>query len=463
MTPLLRNSWWLLAIVPFAFLLYTVVQLNVPVPFLDEWELVPLLEKMYGGSLTLDDLWKLHNEHRLLFPKMIMLGLARLTDWDIRYEMATSVLLAVGIFLLLALQVKITARKLAAPELRWAIPLFSIIIFSISQYQNWFWGWQLQMFLSGFGVIGGIVLLANPPVTWFRFVGAALLGIVASYSFGNGGVFWLVGLFVLLVVTEPGKGRWFRLAVWLLLSGLTMGLYFYHYDRLGEHPPLVLLFSEPIQYFIYVFKYFGNICAQYPSSPTSINGGFSLIYGIGGLGILIWALGVLRRNKLIEFKTLVPFLAMSLYTIGSALVIGVGRVGLGTDQAVASRYCTVTAPFWASLVMVLLILLIKTKAQLMSSLAVQRRTAEWVLQLVTILLIVGSALAFNRAENMVRAQDVGRKRLLTIPIHPGAGVDYSSLRAIHPQPRLILERFPFLKEHRLSIFRDESTGTPPAP
>jgi hypothetical protein len=130
---------------------------------------------------------------------------------------------------------------------------------------------------------------------------------------------------------------------------------------------------------------------------------------------------------------------------------------------VASRYCTVTAPFWASLVMVLLILLIKTKAQLMSSLAVQRRTAEWVLQLVTILLIVGSALAFNRAENMVRAQDAGRKRLLTIPIHPGAGVDYSSLRAIHPQPRLILERFPFLKEHRLTIFRDESTGTPPAP
>jgi len=85
---------------------------------------------------------------------MIMLGLARLTDWDIRYEMATSILLATGIFLLLVRQVKITARKLAAPELRWAIPLFSVIVFSVSQYQNWLWGGQLQMFLSVFGVIG---------------------------------------------------------------------------------------------------------------------------------------------------------------------------------------------------------------------------------------------------------------------------------------------------------------------
>jgi len=44
----LRNSWWLLPIVPFAFLLYTVVRFNVPVPFMDEWDLVPLLQKMYA-------------------------------------------------------------------------------------------------------------------------------------------------------------------------------------------------------------------------------------------------------------------------------------------------------------------------------------------------------------------------------------------------------------------------------
>ncbi len=271
MTETRRNSW-LLALVPFGFLIYVVARYGVPVPFQDEWDLVPLLEKMWGGSLTLSDMWALHNEHRILFPQMIMLGLAWLTNWDLRYEMATSVLLAGGIFLFLAWQITITARKLARPELYWAIPLFSVIIFSIAQYQNWLWGWQLPIFLSVLGVIGGIVLLANPPFTWVRFFGAAILGVIASYSFGNGGVFWLIGLLILFVVTEPGRERWIRLGVWLVLSSLTMGLYFYQYERLEEHPPLILLFSEPIQYLVYIFKYLGNICAQYPVQDISTVG-----------------------------------------------------------------------------------------------------------------------------------------------------------------------------------------------
>jgi len=457
---LLRNSWWLWAILPVAFLFYTVLRFSVPVPFLDEWDLVPLLEKMYGGSLTFDDIWKLHNEHRLLFPQLIMLGLARLTDWDIRYEMATSILLAAGLFLLLVHQIKITARRLAVPELHWAIPLLAVIVFSISQYQNWLWGWQLQIFLSVFAVIGGIVLLANPPFTWLRFIGSTACGIVASYSFGNGGVFWLVGLFVLFAVSDPGKERSLRVGVWLLVSGLTMGLYFYQYERLEEHPPLTLLFSEPIQYLAYVFKYLGNSFVQYPTQEMSIIGGVAFICGLGGLAAIIWALVVLRRNKLVDYKTLSPFLAMSLYSVLSAMVIGIGRVGLGTDQAVASRYCTVTGPFWAALVMMLLILIAKTKAKSMARLAVQRTTAKWLLRVVTILLVVGSVLASNVAALMARAQGIGRQRLLTIPLQPTRGIDYRPLGALHPRPQIILERFPFLKEHRLTIFRDESSVAP---
>src|SRR6185295_10773946 len=100
---------------------------------------------------TLSDIWTLHNEHRLLFPQIIMLGLARLTSWDIRFELGTSVLLATAIFLLLSRQVLITAEKLQIPALRWAIPLIGVVVFSIGQYQNWLWGWQLQIFLSVFG------------------------------------------------------------------------------------------------------------------------------------------------------------------------------------------------------------------------------------------------------------------------------------------------------------------------
>ena len=471
MNPMGRNITWLLAIIPFAFLLVIIVKFGVPVPYLDAWDFVPLLQKMDAGNLTLSDIWTLHNEHRLLFPQIIMLGLARLTSWDIRFELGTSVLLATAIFLLLSRQVLVTAEKLQMPALRWAIPLIGVVVFSIGQYQNWLWGWQLQIFLSVFGVVAGIVLLGNPPFTWIRFFGAALLGVIASYSFGNGGVFWLVGFLILWITIRPGQERWIRLTVWLFLTGLTMGLYFYHYERLEEHPPLSLLFSHPLEYLVYIFKYLGNICAQY-SGRAGFDGGFALLYGFSGVVIMIWAVVMLRRKRPNDLETLIPFFGVSLYSIGSAFVVGIGRLGLGADQAVASRYCTVTAPFWASLVTILWILSIKPKSipKVRSARAAKGAgttgTVSWhhgaarlLVGVISLLLVLGSVLALNGVITMSRNQEVGRNRLVTLPIQPTAGVDYSQLGALHPRPKIIVERFPFLKEHRLTVFRDEPSDT----
>src|ERR1035438_4142148 len=175
----------ILALLPLAFLIWVVVQYAVVVPYLDQWELVPLLEKTYHGNLTFSDLWAQHNEHRLIFPQIIMLLLARLTRWNIHYELAVNIILALGIFTVFLHQVKITGRKLGLAGLPGAIPAVSLIVFSISQYQNWLWGWQLQMLLNLLAVVVGIVLLANDTFRWWKFAAAASLGIVATYSFAN--------------------------------------------------------------------------------------------------------------------------------------------------------------------------------------------------------------------------------------------------------------------------------------
>jgi len=74
-----RHGPLVLALVPLAFLLCVVARYAVPVPYWDQWEFVPLLEKTYHGQLTFHDLWAQHNEHRILFPRIIMLALAHLT------------------------------------------------------------------------------------------------------------------------------------------------------------------------------------------------------------------------------------------------------------------------------------------------------------------------------------------------------------------------------------------------
>jgi len=50
---------------------------GITIPYWDQWEFVPLLEKLHNHTLTLNDLWSQHNEHRILFPKILMLLLAR--------------------------------------------------------------------------------------------------------------------------------------------------------------------------------------------------------------------------------------------------------------------------------------------------------------------------------------------------------------------------------------------------
>ena len=105
-----RHIWKILALVPFAFLLFVVLTCAVMVPYWDQWDMVPLLEKTCHGELTFHDLWAQHNEHRIFFPKIIMLSLARLTGWSIGCELFTILLLAIGIFLLFLRQMRMTEK-----------------------------------------------------------------------------------------------------------------------------------------------------------------------------------------------------------------------------------------------------------------------------------------------------------------------------------------------------------------
>src|SRR5215208_7141850 len=87
-----------IACLPPLYLIIIILTNTVDVPFADQWALVPLLERSYRGTLSLHDLWAQHNEHRLLFPRLIMLALARLSAWNTHIEMLANVGLAAGIF-----------------------------------------------------------------------------------------------------------------------------------------------------------------------------------------------------------------------------------------------------------------------------------------------------------------------------------------------------------------------------
>src|SRR3990167_10311364 len=95
----------ILVLIPALMLLDKLVNNSVNVPFWDQWVYVDLFDKLRHGTLGLKDLWMQHNEHRILFPKLITLLFAQLTRWNLRAEVLLNFVtasLSFGLLLALA-------------------------------------------------------------------------------------------------------------------------------------------------------------------------------------------------------------------------------------------------------------------------------------------------------------------------------------------------------------------------
>ena len=111
-----------------------VLYYHLDVPYHDQWDLLPLLDAYYQGTLTLNDLLKPHNGHILLLPKIIMLLLAISTHWNTFAEVLCSLLLGAinfALFLTFAKQlagVRFTVLHKCA---------IGLVAFSLAQAENW--------------------------------------------------------------------------------------------------------------------------------------------------------------------------------------------------------------------------------------------------------------------------------------------------------------------------------------
>jgi hypothetical protein len=164
-----RASHWstgfaaFMALIPLLYLAIMVAAYHVDVPYWDQWTLVPLIAKSHKGALTFQDLWTQHNEHRLLFPRLLMITFARLSAWRIAWELTTTILFAVGTFAVIGIRLIKAGRGRngGLVKLVWVLPAIALLSFSMSQWENWLWGWNLQIMLAVFLLATAIMLLTR--------------------------------------------------------------------------------------------------------------------------------------------------------------------------------------------------------------------------------------------------------------------------------------------------------------
>lgn len=427
-----RNLPLLLSLIPAASVLVLVFTLSVDVLCWDEWEMVPLVQKSYEGRVKFSDLIAQYHEHRPLVSRIFLLVTVRLTHWNTAYELAINFALAAGIAVTLGYQILSTSRHLV-----WVIPLVSVAIYSMAAYENWLMGWQQALFLTTLATIASIVILANEP-GWGRLCCAIFLGWIATYSLANGMLVWPIGTLLLVL----NRNKW-MLAAWTVSAVLAIGSYFIGYQKPPEHPALAI---NP-EVVCYVLKFIGGICAQINLVHDDTDGDLAIVCGTGAVLTTCWAYGVVIARKIVPVRKIMPYAAMSCYSVGTAILCGIGRTGFGSNQALSSRYCTMAAPFWISLIAVLAILLLHRIDRW------SRTIAQWSLAIAVFVLLTGSVIAVGPGKEMNKVLVNARHELNELVSNPEFKPE--SIVSLCPRPQEAVERYPVLVRHRLLVFRDQ--------
>lgn len=120
------------------------------VPYQDDWELVPELTGQ--NPVTLKWLFAQHNEHRIPLPRLLLLGLFKISGLDFRAGMYFNAL-ALG---LLALAMMAALRSVRGRS-GYFDAFFPLMLMGWGHWQNLLWSWQIQYVCST--VLAGIILL----------------------------------------------------------------------------------------------------------------------------------------------------------------------------------------------------------------------------------------------------------------------------------------------------------------
>lgn len=297
--------------------------------------MVALFDRVATGKVNFADFFAQHNEHRIIFPKIIFLVLAFLTKWDIRYELYLSIFLA-SITLLAFYQVSALTKNNNS-EQTWHLAniLTSILIFSLVQYENWLWGFQVAWLLINSCFILAVLIIATSKNSSKRLFLAAIPCFVASFSAAHGLLTWLALIPSVASVNGSSRQRKIRITAWILLFAVTAAIYSIGYVKPGYHPSPLFFLKHPLVALKYFFTLLGTPLLNQPI--TSIIGGLLIL-----LLFLTLTIKLLKKSKQ-NFKfhsATTSYISIGLFALLFAIMTTSGRSGFGVEQATSSRYTT---------------------------------------------------------------------------------------------------------------------------
>lgn len=402
---------------------------GVNVVFWDQWELVPLIEKLYSGNLTFDQLFAQHNEHRLFFPRIIMLILAHITRYNTITEMYLSWIITLLTLVLIFVMYKQNFGISESSLLKF-IPI-SWLIFNFRQFENMLWGWQNQIYLCVFGFVFSIYLLEKSEKIDCKFLLAIFGGILSSFSFVNGLLVWPTGF--LFIILSKTKNKNYLGTAWALVGIAVLCTYLYKWVKPSHHPSILYIIEQPINSIEYLIVNIGSPLGFEHS--TAFGMGIFILFEIIMVSILLLKNGLLKENA--------KWLSFIFFSLASSLTITVGRAGFGVEQALSSRYVTFTLLGIVGLYLVVVGLYNKFETK--------NQKYAVLYGMVLSVIFVGIIIGYSRGVIAGEEISESRKNMACYLI----GYNWTSdefLKNLYPHPDIVKKRAKILERHKLNVF-----------
>src|SRR5690242_2055107 len=328
----------LLITLPPLFIAILVFRNGVDVPFFDQWDgTAALFEKVAAGTLGFGDFFAPHNEHRILFPRLIAFGLARLTHWNTRAELFVIWFLALICLFNIWQLTRHSRRKDCS---FWLLFAASVFLFSPLNVQNFLWGFQIG-FLLPLACVTACSWVATYVRHPFNFVYAIVLCTICTFSIASGLTSWLLVTPLLALAqmrpNSPSSRKWW--SIWACAFLFEVCAYFYRYQKPSHDPPLWASVRYPLSAVEYILAFLGSpftFGTSLAPLPPAVRMG-----GVLALLLLICVLYIWRKrsDRDLVGDTL-PWLMLAMVAVTTALLAMMGRIHLGSNQARVSRYIT---------------------------------------------------------------------------------------------------------------------------
>ena len=323
-----------LALLPPFLLGLLIVRYGVDVIDWDQWEIAALFEKAAHHSLSARDLFAQQAEHRHFFPNMVYLGLGWLTHWNIKAEMFFSLFLACLIAFNIHRLGRLTVGGRRPRQLLLTL-ITNLLVFAPAQFENWLLGEQIQYFMPIACVTTALRVAASALNPQAKLIVCGLLATISTFSSGNGIVCWIV----LTPVLFSRQGRYWRTITWLVAFIANTTAYLYHYHKPSYTPGLWEALHHPLDGLVFFCALLGAplmATRRLIFVPAAIGAGLAALF----LAICVYVWRIARDPELT--RRCASWSMLGAFSLITATVVAIARVGYGVDQSVISRYETFT-------------------------------------------------------------------------------------------------------------------------